>query len=58
MSIEDVKILDQPRFLDARGYLSFAENYQQIPFEIKRTYWICDVQGGEDRGGHAFRENQ
>lgn len=47
-----------PKFLDARGNLSFAENYQQIPFEIKRTYWIYDVPGGEDRGGHAFRENQ
>ena len=57
-SIEDVKIIDMPKFLDARGNLSFAENYQQIPFEIKRTYWIYDVPGGEDRGGHAFRENQ
>lgn len=57
-TIEDVKIIDLPKFLDARGNLSFAENYQQIPFEIKRTYWIYDVPGGEDRGGHAFRENQ
>jgi len=29
-----------------------------IPFEIKRSYWIYDVPGGESRGGHAFRENQ
>ena len=57
-TIEDVKIIDLPKFLDARGNLSFAENFQQIPFEIKRTYWIYDVPGGEDRGGHAFRENQ
>lgn len=57
-TIEDVKIIDLPKFLDARGNLSFAENYQQIPFEIKRTYWIYDVPGGEDRGSHSFRENQ
>lgn len=57
-TINDVKIIELPKFLDARGNLSFAENYKQIPFEIKRTYWIYDVPGGEDRGGHAFRKNQ
>ena len=58
ITINDVKIIELPKFLDVRGNLSFAENYMQIPFEIKRTYWIYDVPGGEDRGGHAFRENQ
>ena len=57
-SIEDVRIIELPKFLDARGNLSFAEQLNHIPFEIKRTYWIYDVPGGEDRGGHAFRENQ
>ncbi|MCK8623660.1 sugar 3,4-ketoisomerase [Prevotella sp. E13-27] len=57
-SIDDVKIIELPKFLDARGNLSFAEQNNHIPFEIKRTYWIYDVPGGEDRGGHAFRENQ
>ncbi len=47
-----------PKILDARGNLSFVEQLNHIPFEIKRTYWIYDVPGGEDRGGHAFRENQ
>ena len=58
MSLSDVKIIDLPKFLDARGNLSFAENYKQIPFEIKRTYWLYDVPGGERRGGHAYRENE
>ena len=57
-SVNDVRIIELPKFLDARGNLSFAENWQHIPFEIKRTYWIYDVPGGEDRGGHAFRANQ
>ena len=57
-TVEDVKIIELPKFLDARGNLSFAEQYNHIPFEIKRTYWIYDVPGGEDRGGHAFKENQ
>lgn len=57
-TINDVKIIELPKFLDARGNLSFAEQNNHIPFEIKRTYWIYDVPGGEARGGHAFRQNQ
>ena len=58
MTISDCKIIELPKFLDARGNLSFAEQNNHIPFEIKRTYWIYDVPGGEERGGHAFRLNQ
>ncbi len=58
MTVKDAKIIDLPKFLDARGNLSFAENFKQIPFEIKRTYWLYDVPGGECRGGHAYRENE
>ena len=58
MSIEDVKIVELPKFADPRGNLSFVEQLNHIPFEIKRTYWIYDVPGGENRGGHAFRQNQ
>lgn len=58
MTVEDVKIIELPKILDARGNLSFAEQNNQIPFEIKRTYWIYDVPGGESRGGHAFRKNE
>ena len=58
MTINDVKIIELPKFLDERGNLSFAQNNTQIPFEIQRTYWIYDVPGGEERGGHAERENE
>lgn len=57
MTIDDCKIIELPRFLDARGNLSFAEQDKHIPFIIQRTYWIYDVPGGESRGGHAYREN-
>lgn len=57
-TVEDVILIELPKFLDERGNLSFAEQNNHIPFEIKRTYWIYDVPGGEDRGGHAFKENQ
>ena len=38
--------------------LSFIEGRNHLPFEIRRTYWIYDVPGGEVRGGHAYRENE
>lgn len=57
MTVDDVKIIELPRFFDERGNLSFAEQNNHIPFEIKRTYWIYDVPGGESRGGHAFKKN-
>ena len=57
MTVEDVKIVELPKFTDPRGNLSFVEQLNHIPFEIKRTYWIYDVPGGESRGGHAFRKN-
>jgi len=52
------QIIELPKFLDKRGNLSFVEQFNQIPFAIKRTYWIYDVPGGEARGGHAYRENE
>jgi len=58
MTVDEVNLINLPKILDARGNLSFVENLMQIPFEIKRIYWLYDVPGGETRGGHAFRENQ
>ena len=55
---QDAKIIDLPKFLDARGNLSFVEEFKHVPFKIKRVYWIYDVPGGETRGGHAYNENQ
>ncbi len=52
------RIIELPKILDKRGNLSFFENSKQIPFEIKRIYWIYDVPGGETRGSHAFRQQQ
>ena len=52
------KLINLPKIPDPRGNLSFFENNNQIPFKIKRTYWVYDVPGGEVRGGHAFKEQQ
>ena len=56
--LDDVKILQLPKILDARGNLSFLESRKHVPFAIKRVYWIYDVPGGEIRGSHAFKEQK
>ena len=56
--MERTRIIELPQITDPRGNLSFVEQDNHIPFEIKRTYWLYDVPGGECRGGHAYKENQ
>lgn len=51
-------IIQLPKIQDARGNLSFLQNSEQFPFEMKRVFWIYDVPGGEKRGGHAFKIQQ
>lgn len=46
------------RFLDHRGNLSVVEQHKDIPFSIRRTYWVYDVPGGEEREGHAYYRNE
>jgi len=58
MSLDEVKIVTLPKFLDIRGNLSVIEECKDIPFDIKRAYWIYDVPGGEKRGGHAYKDNR
>ena len=58
MTLNDPKIINLTKILDDRGNLSVIEELKDIPFKIKRTYWIYDVPGGEVRGGHAYKENE
>lgn len=50
------QLIDFPKIEDDRGNLSFLQHPAQLPFEIKRVYWVYDVPGGGGRRGHAFRE--
>ena len=43
---------------DRKGNLTVVENGSTLPFDVKRVYYLYDVPGGEDRGGHAFVANQ
>lgn len=58
MNLNGNNIIQLPKNFDQRGNLSVVEENKNVPFKIKRTYWIYDVPGGEIRGGHAYRQNQ
>lgn len=51
-------IINFPKIEDPRGNLTFLQNPDQIPFEIKRVFWTYDVPGGETRGGHAYKNQE
>jgi dTDP-4-dehydrorhamnose 3,5-epimerase-like enzyme len=53
--IKDCTIIDLPRINDPRGNLTFVEAGRHIPFAIQRVYYLYDVPGGAERGGHAHK---
>ena len=56
MKKEYPRLIELTRIYDPRGNLSLVENSRDVPFEIKRVFWIYDVPGGENRGGHAHKK--
>ena len=53
--IDKCKIIDLPIINDPRGNLTFVESNRHIPFAIQRVYYLYDVPGGSERGGHAHK---
>lgn len=56
MSITKCSIIEIPKITDSRGNLSFIENKSQVPFAIERVYYLYDIPGGAERGGHAHKQ--
>src|SRR5665647_3437187 len=54
--MDDVRIIDLPRIHDPRGNLTFIEGNSHVPFDIRRVYYLYDVPGGAERGGHAHKD--
>lgn len=52
------QIVHLKKIPDQRGNLTAIEQLADVPFAIRRVYWIFDVPGGERRGGHAYRRNR
>lgn len=55
-SVYDCTILELDKHHHEKGNITVVENGTTVPFDIKRTYYLYDVPGGESRGGHAHRE--
>ena len=55
MALDDCYLIDLPKISDPRGNLTFIEEGRHFPFDIKRVYYLYDVPGGAERGGHAHR---
>ena len=51
--IDKCEIITLPKIEDSRGNLTFIEGESQIPFAIKRVYYLYDVPAGSERGDHA-----
>ena len=57
-TLDKCRIIDLPIIPDYRGNLTFIEGGIHVPFDIKRVYYLYDVPGGDERGGHAHNELQ
>ena len=57
-TLDQNRLTDLPKIHDQRGNLTFIEECDQIPFKIKRVYYVYDIPGGETTGGHAHKQQQ
>lgn len=55
-SVYDCTIIELDKHHHEKGNITVVENCVTVPFEVKRSYYLYDVPGGESRGGHAHRE--
>ena len=56
MSLKDVRLIELPKIEDPRGNLTFIEQTNHIPFEIKRVYYLYGIPAGASRGAHAHKK--
>ncbi|MBD8698295.1 WxcM-like domain-containing protein [Sphingomonas sp. CFBP 13714] len=54
--LDKCTIIDLPKISDPRGNLTFIEAGRHVPFDIARVYYLYDVPGGGERGGHAHKQ--
>lgn len=57
-TIDDCRVIDLRKISDPRGNLTPIEGGQDLPFEVKRVYYLYDVPSGQSRGGHSHRALQ
>ena len=55
MTIGNCHIVELPKISDPRGNLTYIESGRHVPFDLARVYYLYDVPGGAERGGHAHK---
>lgn len=55
MTIDKCQLIELPKIQDPRGNLTFIEGGNHVGFDIQRVYYLYDVPGGAERGGHAHK---
>lgn len=55
-SIYDCHVLSLSKIHNLAGNITIVEGKQNIPFSLRRIYYLYDIPGGESRGGHAHKE--
>jgi hypothetical protein len=55
-TVFDCSVIDMSKVHSISGNITVIENKKNIPFDIKRIYYLYDIPGGEKRGGHAHKE--
>jgi len=55
-TVFDCSIIELSRIENRAGNISLVENLKNLPFGVKRVFYIYDIPGGEDRGAHAHKE--
>lgn len=55
VTVQDCKIIDLPKNHQLNGNLTSITNGVEVPFDVKRIYYLYDVPGGNSRGGHAHK---
>jgi hypothetical protein len=56
MNLNRCQMIELPKVHDPRGNLTYIEGEVHVPFAIQRVYYLYDVPGGSERGGHAHKE--
>ena len=54
-SVNDCYLIEVPTFIDERGAISVLD--KELPFQIRRVFWLHHIQEGKDRGAHALLDS-
>lgn len=57
-TVDDCMVLELPRVQHPTGCITAVQNEIELPFELKRIYFMYDVPAGEERGAHAHKNLQ